>query len=244
VLAPVKTIDEFATVLAGHPLVAPGWVQKLCHHVNSAACEESDPEFNRLVALFRSSGHDWNGLVKALVTSPITTGAASQKSGEVITVSRRDHFCAALGARLGLQDPCGLDHTIAPTTEIPRIASGLPSDAYGRGEVVPILPIEPTLFYAAGVENICKQVADLVIDAPASPGVRQWSSGQPDAAIADFVGAVMALVPSDPRAGRAQQLLKGHFSEAAAMPGVTPTQALRSTFVTACLAPSAMSVGL
>jgi hypothetical protein len=248
VLAPVTTIDEFATVLAGHPLVAPGWVQKLCHHVNSAACDESDPEFNRLVALFRSSGQRWNGLVKALVTSPITTGAAdtvtTRKGGEVVTVARRDHFCAVLGARLGLADPCGLTHTAPDTTDIPRIAAGLPSDAYGRGEVVPILPTEPTLFYAAGVENICKQVADLVIDAPASPGVRQWSSGQPEAAIADFVGTVMALVRSDPRADRAQQLLKGHFTEAAAQPGVTPTQALRSTFVVACLAPSAMAVGL
>jgi hypothetical protein len=248
VLAKVSTIDEFAEVLAKHPLVAPGWIQKLCHHVNSAPCEESDPEFNRLVALFRSSGYAWNGLVKALVTSPITTGAADtatgRKVGEVVTVARRDHFCAVLGARLGLTDPCGLTHTVAATTEIPRIASGLPSDAYGRGEVVPILPTEPTLFYAAGVENICKQVADLVVDGPASPGVRQWSSAQADLAITDFVGTVMGLVRSDPRAGKAEALLKGHFSEAGAQPGVTPTQALRSTFVVACLAPSAMAVGL
>jgi len=248
VLAPVKTIDEFASVLAEHPLVAPGWVQKLCHHVNSAACDEGDPEFKRLVALFRGSEHQWNGLVKALVTSPITTGttdtATARKNGEVVTVARRDHYCATLGARLGLADPCGLTHAVAETTEIPRIASGLPSDAYGRGEVVPILPTEPTLFYAAGLENICKQVADLVVDAPASPGVRQWSSAQPDTAIADFVGTVMALVPPDPRAVRARELLKGHFTEAAAQPGVTPTQALRSTFVVACQAPSAMSVGL
>jgi hypothetical protein len=74
--------------------------------------------------------------------------------------------------------------------------------------------------------------------------VRQWSSGEPDAAIADFVGTVMALAGPDPRAQRATELLKGHFSEAAAQPGVSPTQALRSTFVVACQAPSAISVGL
>ena len=240
VIEPVGTIEEFAAVLARHPLVAPGWVQKLCHHVNSAACDESDPEFNRLVTLFRSSGYQWNALVKALVTSPLVTGAGDA----VVTVSRRDHFCAALGARLGLVDPCGLTHAAAETTAIPKIASGLPSDAYGRGEVEPILPTEPTLFYLAGVENICKEVADLVIDAPARPGARQWSSAAPDAAIADFVGTVMALVRSDARAGQAEQLLKGHFAEALTQPGVSPTQALRSTFVVACLAPSAMSVGL
>jgi hypothetical protein len=248
VLAPVKTIDEFAQVLAKHPLVAPGWVQKLCHHVNSAPCDEGDPEFMRLVKLFRDSGHDWNGLVKALVSSPITTGAAHTKTldsnGEMVTVIRRDHFCATLAARLGLADPCGLTHAAPETTDIPRIASGLPSDGYGRGEVTPILPTEPTLFYAAGLENICKEVADLVVDGPPSPGVRQWSSAQPDAAIADFVATVMALVRSDPRAARAEQLLKGAFTEAAAQPGITPTQALRSTFVVACQAPSAISVGL
>jgi hypothetical protein len=248
VLAPVKSIDEFATVLAHHPLVAPGWVQKLCHHVNSAACDEGDLEFKRLVALFRDSGHDWNKLVKALVTSPITTGAADtrtlQTNGEVVTVARRDQFCAALGARLGLSDPCGLTHALAETTAIPRIASGLPSDAYGRGEVVPILPTEPSLFYVAGLENICKEIADRVIDAPVVPGVRQWSSAQPEVAVADFVATVMALVRSDPRAGKAEQLLRSHFSEAAAETGVSPTQALRSTFVVACLAPSAISVGL
>jgi hypothetical protein len=241
----VESIDEFAAALAAHPLVAPGWVQKLCHHVNSTPCDEGDPEFMRLVKLFRASGHDWNKLVKALVTSPITTGFTDTRTVQTVTVARRDHFCAALGARLGLSDPCGLDHDAAgEDSAIPRIASGLPSEAYGRGEVTPIVPTEPTLFYAAGLENICKEVADLVIDAPARPGVRQWSSAQPEAAIAEFVSTVMALVRSDPRAGKAEQLLRGHFTEAAAQPGSSPTVALRSTFVTACLAPSAISVGL
>ena len=238
VIEPVKTIDDLAEVLARHPLVAPGWVQKLCHQLNSAPCDEAAPEFGRLVKLFRDSGYDWNALVKALVTSPLVTGA------ELVTVSRRDQFCAALGARLGLPDPCGLAHAAGETTAIPRIASGLPSDGYGRGQVAPILPTDPTLFYAAGVENICKELAELVVDGAPAPGVRQWSSAQPDAAIADFVGTVMALVRSDPRAPKAQALLKGHFSEAMAQPGITATQALRSTFVVACLAPSAMSVGL
>jgi len=85
-------------------------------------------------------------------------------------------------------------------------------------------------------------VAAAVVDAP-SPGGR-WSSARPDAAIADFVGTVMALVPSDPRATRARQLLDGHFRAALQEPGITPPQALQSTFVVACLAPSAISVGL
>jgi len=54
---------------------------------------------------------------------------------------------------------------------------------------------------------------------------------------------VMALVPSDPRAAGAAELLKGHFT-AAVQQGATASNALKSTFVTACLAPSAISVGL
>ena len=106
---------------------------------------------------------------------------------------------------------------------------------------------DPTLFFLAGIENICKNVAEEVIDATASnpaTKTKHWSSKQPDAAITDFVSDVMALAPSDQRAAPAKELLQAHFTEATQQPGVTPTQALRSTFVVACQAPSAISVGL
>jgi hypothetical protein len=251
VIQPVKTLADFGGVLASHPLVASGWVQKLCYYVNSAGCDPADPEFQRIVGLFQSSGYAWNGLVKALVTSPITTHAAESQTtltnGEVIAVSRRDHLCAALNARLGFTDVCGLDALgkRAMASTIPEIVSGLPSDAYGRGAVAPILPNQPTLFYRAGTENICEAVAAQVVDAAAPPaGVKQWSSAQPDAAIADFVSIVMALTASDARSVPLQALLKGHFTAATQQPGVTATQALRSTFVVACLSPSAVSIGL
>jgi hypothetical protein len=251
VTQPVKTLADFGGVLANHPLVAPGWVQKLCYYVNSLACDSSDPEFQRIVSAFQGSGFAWNALVKTLVTSPITTHAAdtrtAQTNGEVIAVSRRDHLCAALNARLGMTDVCGLDALgkRAMATTIPEIVSGLPSDAYGRGGVAPILPNQPTLFFRAGTENICEAVSAQVVDpATAQPGLKQWSSTQPDAAIADFVGVVVALTPSDPRSAPLQALLKAHFTAATQQPGVTATQALRSTFIVACLAPSAVSVGL
>jgi hypothetical protein len=253
VVEPVKSIADFADVLAKHPLVAPAWTQKLCHYMNSAPCDESDPEFLRIVALFRSSGHSWRALVKELATSPITTFASptetGRKNGEVVAVSRRDHFCAALDARLGFADACGLDvlGKKTPGTTIPAIVSGLPSDAYGRGAVAPILPNQPTLFFVAGVQNICESVAEQVVDArgPERPdNVKRWSSAEPDAAIEDFVETVMALAPGDARRGEARALLGSHFASALARSGVTATDALRSTFVVACMAPSAMSVGL
>jgi hypothetical protein len=253
VITPVSTLADFANALATHPLVAPGWTQKLCYYVNSVPCDEGDPEFKRIAALFQSSGYSWTTLVKALVTSPITTLAAdtqtADKNGEIVAVARRNHLCAALGARLGYPDVCGLDalDTTAAPAGIPQIVSGLPSDGYGRGAVAPILPNQPSLFFRAGVENICAGIAAQVVDAPAGTapaGAKQWSSAQADAAIADFVGDVMGLPPSDPRAAPSLAQLKAHFAAASQQTGVTPTQALQSTFVVACMAPSTISIGL
>jgi hypothetical protein len=201
--------------------------------------------------VFQSSNLSWNTLVRELLSSPLTTHAAATKTatdnGEIIAVSRRDHLCAALNNRLGLTDVCGLDALRAGAlrTTIPEIVSGLPSDGYGRGAVAPVLPNSPSLFYRSGVENICEAVAALVIDTPAAqpPPVRSWTSTQPSAAIADFVSLIMGLTPSDPRSAPAQQLLTAHFTSAQKM-GASASDALKSTFVTACLAPSAVSIGL
>ncbi len=251
VTQPVSSVSDFGNVLSNHPLVASGWVQKLCYYVNSELCSADDPEFARIVASFQSSGYAWNALVKTLVTSPITTHAADTKTedalGEVVAVARRDHFCAALDARLGLNDICGLDALTkaALKTSVPEIVSGLPSDAYGRGSVAPILPNQPTLFFRAGTENICEAIAALVVDpSSTAQGQTTWSSTDPDTAIADFVATVMAVTPSDARSAPLQALLKSHFTSASQEAGITATQALRSTFVVACLAPSAVSVGL
>jgi hypothetical protein len=216
VIAPMQTIDDFAHLLATHPLVGQAWAQKLCYYVNSAPCNPIDPEFLRIVEQFASSGGTWNTLVRELLASPITTNtsptATGTTNGAVVAVSRRDHLCAALNNRLGFVDICGLDTTLggrgAALVTIAQIVSGMPSDGYGRGSTIPVLPNEPTLFYRAGLENVCAQVAALTIDAkpnPSQPGAKQWSSSQPDAAIAELVSTVMALTPSDPRAVQARR---------------------------------------
>ena len=252
VVAPVGTVGDLGNLLAQHPLVAQAWANKLCYYANSSPCEVNDPEFKRVVGLFQASNYSWNVLVRELLASPLTTHATATQTtidnGEVIAVARRDHLCAALNYRLGFTDVCGLDaqKKAAAQTTIPEIVSGLPSDGYGRGAVAPVLPNLPTLFYRAGTENICAAVSAQVIDVAAAkrlPNVKQWSSAQSDAAIADFVQIVMALTPSDPRAAHAQALLSAHFA-AALQSGASPTDALKSTFVAACLAPSAVSIGL
>jgi hypothetical protein len=250
VTKPVGSPDDLGNVLATHPLFAQAWASKLCYYANSRKCDAADPEFQRVVDVFKTSSYSWTALVRELLSSPITTNAKPTKTladeGEVIAVARRDHFCAALDARLGFADVCGLasigkGKSLATINEI---VSGLPSDGYGRGSIAPVLPNQPSLFYRAGTENICEAVAQLVIDpATPTPDAKQWSSGQPDAAIADFVQTLMALTPSDPRSAPSVSALRAHF-DAATGTGAKPSDALKSTFVAACLAPSSVSVGL
>jgi hypothetical protein len=252
VVQPVGSMADMGQVLAQHPLFPTAWAQKLCTYANSAPCLEGDPEFQRIVAAFQSSGFSWNALVRDLMSSPITTNvsqtATAAANGEVVAVSRRDHLCAALDNRLGFADVCGLDAVTRKQLQatVPQIVSGLPSDGYGRGSTAPVLPNQPTLFFQAGTENICAAVAAAVIDVGAAKqvaGVKYWSSAAPDPAIADFVATLMALVPSDPRAAPAAALLKDHFTGAMAQ-GASASDALKSTFVVACQAPSAISIGI
>jgi hypothetical protein len=254
VIAPMHTIDDFAQLLATHPLVAQAWGQKLCYYVNSAPCNPVDPEFLRILDAFTKSGSSWNTLVHEVLASPITTNTSKTATwttnGSVIAVSRRDHLCAALNNRLGFVDICQLDSTVqgrgAALSTIAQIISGMPSDGYGRGATIPVLPNQPTLFYRAGLENVCAAVSAIVIDAKplaSQPGAKQWSSAQPDAAIAELVSLVMAMPPSDPRAAQATAILTSHNSSAV-QSGATPTDALKSTFIAACLSPSFIGIGM
>jgi hypothetical protein len=254
VIAPVKTIDDFANAIATHPLFPSAWVQKLCYYANSSACDASDPVFTQIVQDFEASKFNWNALVKELLSSPLITNASetatAQQNGEVVAVSRRDHLCAAINARLGFTDVCGLSAMTSKTyasSTVPQIAGGLPSDAYGRGSTAPVLPNQPTLFFRAGTENICEALAAETIDVPTAKqtaGVTQWSSSQSTAAIDDFVSVIMGLTTSDPRYAQAQSILTSHYQAALKQSGTTPTAALQSTFVAACLSPSAVSIGM
>lgn len=248
---PVASLDDFAAVLAAHPAMPAAWAQKLCTYLNSAPCQPDDPEFQRIVGDFKQSG-SWSQLVRAMASSPLVTRMANTQTyaaqGEVVAVARRDHLCAALSARLGLRDPCGQVLALGQNSGIgavPAIASGLPSDGYGRGATVPVLPNAPTLFYRAGVENICALLAAKVIDAKADanqPEARQWSSKSPDAAIDDFTALLVGLAKTDPRWQPVRALLAQHFQDA--QKSASKTDALRSTFVAACLSPTLLGVGL
>lgn len=247
---PVGNLVDFGNVLGSHPLYAQAWAQKLCYWANSQACETTDPEFLRVVDVFKNSNYQWSALVRELLSSPLVTHGQSTQTlrdkGEVIAVERRDHLCAALNDRLGLKDVCAQDvlSGVPANGVVPEIMTGLPSDGYGRGAVAPVLPNDPSLFFRAGTENICINVSGMVVDnAKAPAGQKNWSSMQPDAAILDFLHIVMALTDGDPRFAQSQTILKNHFDQAKAQ-GASASDALKSTFVIACLAPSSVSIGL
>jgi hypothetical protein len=251
VQAPMNTISDLGTTLAAHPLFAGAWVQKLCYWVNSQACDETDPEFTRIAGVFKSSGWQWDRLVKEVVTSPIVTHVSSTltqtRNGVAIAVTRRDHLCALWNARLGFTDVCGLDSsTGSPLPGTGKlIIPGLPSDGYSRGSTAPVMPNDPSLFYRSGIENLCANISTLVVDATTPiAGTKQWSSTQPTAAISDFVSLVAGLPAGDPRVTGLTTQLTQHFNTAKGMTGMTPTTALRSTFVVACMSPTAASIGM
>jgi hypothetical protein len=237
-------IFNLAAQLSAHPDFAGAWVQKLCTWANSASCDESDGEFARVAALFSDSNWDFRTLEITLFSSPLITYLQPTKTvsqgGEVFPVSRRDHLCAALSSRLGIQDACGLDvNTVVPSDlkKAQFIAGVLPSDAYSRGADDAVLANDPNLFFRTGLENMCAAFANRLLDGGAA---QRWSSANSDAAINDFVHVLMGVGTA--RDATPLQILHEHYANAQGQ-GVSAADALKSTFVLACLSPSVVGLG-
>ena len=239
-----KGIADLGGQIAASPAFAAAWTQKLCTYANSAPCATTDPEFQRISQAFASSSFNWNNLVTTLFSSPIVTNATvtptQTASGGVVSLARRDHLCALLSNRLGITDLCGLSPTTslpAALKAVPGIAEGLPSDAYARGAVNPVLVAKPDLFFFGGIRNLCQTVANGVVDSGAPS---KYVSTDTAAAITDFSTNLMGL--SGERASTAHNILQGHYT-VAKQAGLSNTNALKSTFVLACSAPSTISIG-
>ncbi len=243
VTASGSTIFDLGKILAAHPDFAAAWTQKLCTYANSAPCDETDPEFQRLTKVFADSNFSWGALTVELFSSPLVSyGQETQTAdqGEVFPVARRDHLCATLSNRLGLADVCGLDvntKVLPKLLPVQLIASVLPSDQYSRGAEQPVLANDPSLFFRTGMENVCAALAGQLIDNGAGS---KWTSVNPPAAIGDFVHLLMGI----PAASDATPLsiLQTHLQNARSA-GLTTSDALKSTFMLACLSPSVVGIG-
>ncbi len=233
-----RGVLDLADQLATHPRFASAWAQKLCTWADSAPCSEDDPEFLRVASAFRDSGHDFHVLAREMLTSPLVTGAAATKTfadrGYVISIARADHLCVALSNRLGLPGACQVNGAAR------NLSGTLPADAYSRGAETPVLTADTSLFFRSITENLCRTLADQVVDVGTTP---RFSSKTPGAAVDDMVRSVMALVDGDVRQAGATTILNEHYA-AAVKAGATARDALKSTFVLACSSPTAVSVGL
>jgi hypothetical protein len=253
VVAHGQTMSDLGNQIAMHPNFKTAWTQKLCQWANSNACLLTDPELQRVAGVFASSNYSWTTLVHELFTSPLVTYAAptltAQTNGTPVSVSRRVQLCSTLGNRLGLGDVCGLGALQAgscatncpPAGGVPPIAAQLPSDGYSRGQVSALYVNDPDPFFRSSVEQICALVADMVVDSTgAMSGAVQYSSADPATAIAAMAHGLMGL--DSTRDAAAIGILTDHFT-AAQGTGRSPTVALKSTFVLACLSPWVVSVG-
>jgi len=239
--AALTSFDDFAAALVNHPLYPTAWAQKLCYYANSSACSEDDPEFVRVVKAFTDSGFDFHKLVLELFSSPLVTGQEATKTwrevGETVSIARQDHFCAALTNRLVLAT--SLCVGITDKTTATAVANNVPLDGYLRGAEAPALSTAQTPFYRGATESLCAYAAGLAIDKTGS----RYDSAKKDAAITDFVANIMGITSADPLSATATQLLTEHF-DAAMKAGAVRGDALKSTFIIACLSPTSVAIGL
>ena len=237
----LKSLDDFANALIEHPMYPVAWAQKLCYYANSRGCSESDPEFQRVAKAFQDSNFDFHTLVLELFSSPLVTGESTTKTwrevGETVSIARQDHFCAALTNRLQL--PTSLCVNISDRTTATAVANNVPLDGYLRGAEAPALSTAQTPFYRGATESLCAYAASLTVDKTMS----RYQSAKKDAAITDFVANIMGITAEDPNSATVMGLLQEHYTSAVAA-GASPTDALKSTFVTACLSPTSVAIGL
>jgi hypothetical protein len=234
---PTNPLSQFAAAVT----------QKLCFYANSSGCDTTDPEFRRIAFAFQNSTFNFPALIKELFSSPLVTGAPFPDAGTVapptVSISRRDHLCAALSNRLGLTDICSLAVPLPTTAQAATatIAGGVAADAFSRGSETPVTPSDPNLFFRAAAEELCENLAPLVVDAT-SGGV--YTSANAATAIPDMVQKIMGYTPNDSHYAQALSILQSHQSAVLAAKGGTATVALRSTFVLACESPTSVGIGL
>ncbi len=242
-----KGVETFAQAVAQHPRFAVAWTQKLCQLANAASCHEEDPEFQRVVAAFRDSNHDFKTLMRELYSSALVTyadkTATTEADGAVISIARRETLCARLSNRLGVADACnikgqsGLARQAA--TSARNLSFGIAGSSYARADETPVMPHDPNLFFSSATEKLCMLLAAQLVEGMNG----RWRTAQFNAALDEFVSVVMGVPAGDERAPLLRLVLARHY-DAALAAREKPADALRSTFVLACSSPNSVSSGL
>ncbi|HVY25504.1 MAG TPA: hypothetical protein VHB79_03095 [Polyangiaceae bacterium] len=227
-------LDDFAQALADHPGFATGWTQKLCYWANSQPCSEKDPEFLRVAQAFKDSSFNLKTLLTELLASPLVTGAAFTETFRTqqpfVSITRKQHLCRALDARLGVPGACGVATAFAGL---------VPEDDFSRGAAEPVQTAVTGLFHYAAVEKLCSRLATKLVG---STDAMPFQVKAPDAALDAFVEKLMGLGVGTPRHDSVRQSLGEHFDNAKST--TNATTALRSAFIVACVSPEVQALGL
>jgi hypothetical protein len=237
-------VSALGSALAKHPRFALAWALKLCQSANSGFCLADDPELERVAKVFQTSNFNFGVLVKEIFSSPIVTFASRTKTGEeygaIMSVARKDVLCDRLSTRLHQTDVCNLEGKSLLRTKLQNLAMGLPDAGYARGEVAPVLPKDPNLFFVSATDGICEALSRELIE-NTKTGV--WTFVERNKAIADFSRSLMGLDDGDPLKAASDAILQKHVDDALAAAASKP-DALRSAFVVACTSPLSTSFGL
>jgi hypothetical protein len=224
---------DFAEALGDHPKFASGWAQKLCYWANSQACDESDPAFTAAAQAFVDSGFDFKTLLLELLGSPLVTGAEQFQSYAVaqpfVSITRKQHLCRLLDARLGVSDACGVASAFAGL---------VPEDEFSRGAAEPVQTAVTGLFHYAAVEKLCSRLATRLVGNGENMPLKL---GDPPAVLGTLVERLMGLGVGTARHDAVRAKLQQHFDEAKASSNAQT--ALRSAFVVACVSPEVQAVG-
>jgi hypothetical protein len=227
-------MGDLAQALADHPGFAAGWTQKLCYWANSQACNDKDPEFLRVAQAFSDSKFDFKTLLVELMSSPLVTGATFTEtagtSPPFVSITRKQHLCQLLDARLGTPDACGVAASFANL---------VPEDDFSRGAAEPVQTAVTGLFHYAAVEKLCSRLATKLVGTVAG---MPFQTTMPEPALDAFVEKLMGLDAGNPRHDAVRASLEQHFQSAKAT--TNAGTALRSAFVVACISPEVQAVGL
>ncbi len=228
-------VTDLGRTLAEHPRFAIAWTQKVCLFANSARCDETDPLFVAIADRFRDDP-DFHRLLIDVLSSPLVTGleetATWGAEGPLVSITRRQHLCAMLDARVGVDGLCALPR-VAPLIGL------VPDDAFARGVADPVQPTLPSAFHYAAARTACEAIAPVAVrvDSPL------FVPGNVDASLTLIVERLMGLTAGHPRHDTALAELRAHFDEAVA-DGLNQRDGARAAFVMACLSPDVMGVGL
>jgi hypothetical protein len=256
-----ESVDDLARILSEHPQMPIGWVQKLCVWGNTARCDEADPEFIKLVNGFKNSRFNLRELVRAFFTSPIFTAQyetlSHQRSGYLISMSRGNHFCHAINARIKQ-----INQVSGTTGSINLCVDGdlgvIPKDEYSRGAVDLIQASQVGLFDVKSIDRECSRVATSVL-AVGTTGV--FNTTQPvDDNLSLMVQYLLGIPKTHHRYALSFSGLR-HVFDLATAPndcpepridgdtvtcgyGLSNIQGLRAAWFAACTSPELIGVGI